>query len=136
MSDDDWMNQPEVQRLARQYERIAERANAPKRVKNGWIALARRFFQPGDRAPCVVCGKFKVIAQAHHIVPLEQQYDDGYEVPDQRYVWLCPNHHELVHVFIKRTERRVNATIANGDLSDDEFAITMKVVSLSAGEQK
>lgn len=122
----------ETLRIIEEYERMVERAKAPKRIKNAWIALARRCFDPGDREPCAVCGKFRVIAEAHHVVPLEAQYDRGYSEPDHGYIWLCPNHHQMVHVFLKRVDRRVTLTFADNDLSDKEFDAIQELFKLSA----
>lgn len=134
--DDTRMDDEEICQLAEDYELRVARANAPKREKNAWIALARRFFEPGNREPCAVCSKFRVITQAHHIVPLEAQFDSAYRTPDHRYVWLCPNHHELVHIVIGGAERRKTALATSGDLSDEEFKRLMHIFGLSASERK
>jgi hypothetical protein len=111
----------EIQRIADDFYLRAARAKAPQREKNAWVAAARRFFNPGDREPCRVCGKFQTIAQAHHLIPLEAQFDKGVRVPNHDFVWLCPNHHEVVHMFIKRSGRRILATTVDSDLSETEF---------------
>jgi hypothetical protein len=72
--------------------------------KNAWIAAARRDFLPSLRAPCIVCGKHRAITHAHHLIPLAQQYDRGFGEPNHRHVWLCPNHHVVVHAFIDSGE--------------------------------
>ena len=102
------------------------RAKAPIRDRNAWIATARRLFNPGEREECLVCGKFKAITEAHHLIPLEDQYDHGFRVPNQEFAWLCPSHHETVHVFIQGKDRK---TLLFGEsLSDGEFEIVMKLV--------
>lgn len=68
--------------------------------KNEWVAEARLGFNPGRRTDCHVCGKWRDIAHAHHVVPLAAQYDRGFGVPDHQHVWLCPNHHAVLHLMI------------------------------------
>lgn len=43
--------------------------------KSAWIASARLTFQPGPRKACYVCGGFGPITQAHHVIPLNEQFD-------------------------------------------------------------
>jgi hypothetical protein len=83
-----------------QYELQVARAAAPLRERTAWIKLARNVFDPGNREPCVICGKFQSITQAHHLIPLEDQYDGGFEIPNQEFAWLCPSHHDTVHLFL------------------------------------
>jgi hypothetical protein len=124
----------ETLRIIEDCERSVVRASTPKRMKNAWITLARRCFDPSDREPCAVCGKFRVIAQAHHVMPLEAQYDRGLREPNHTHVWLCPNHHEVVHIFLNRAERRITLTLADCDLSEREFEAVLALVRLSTGE--
>jgi hypothetical protein len=82
-------------------EVIASRANKllaskTRFSKAQWVALARIVFDPGPSQPCSVCG-WSLGTQAHHANPLGRQYDAGATVPDQTFVWLCPNHHFAVH---------------------------------------
>lgn len=72
--------------------------------KDAWIALARRSFRPARPAPCQVCGKYRDLAQAHHLVPLALQYDRGFRRIDHDHVWLCPTHHAAIHALIGRTD--------------------------------
>lgn len=65
--------------------------------KTRWIATARLLFQPGERRACTVCGRHRAIAQAHHVVPLASQFDRGFKEADHTHVWLCPNHHVVIH---------------------------------------
>jgi hypothetical protein len=123
----------EIQDLAEEYFLRADRARAPKRVKKAWIALARRCFQPSDRQPCIICCKFRVLAEAHHVIPLEAQYDRGFTEPDHRHVWLCPNHHQLLHVYIAGSDRKITATIADNDLSEDEWQAIFRLRRWSGG---
>lgn len=72
--------------------------NLPAAIaRQEWIREARRDFRPGDRQPCDVCGKYRSLAHAHHILPLAVQ--EG-PVPNQEFVWLCPTHHAAVHLLI------------------------------------
>jgi hypothetical protein len=89
-----------------------------------WIREARATFAPGERKPCDVCGKYRALSQAHHIVPLTQQRDDK---PNQEFVWLCPTHHAAVHLLISQSlSRRGRAGRWQiemiDEMDDDEFA--------------
>lgn len=68
--------------------------------KDEWILCARQIFAPGARQNCHVCGKYRFLTQAHHVLPLACQYDKGFKAPDQTYCWLCPTHHAAVHLMI------------------------------------
>jgi hypothetical protein len=126
MSDDE-----DLQRIFDNHERIEQRRRAPAIDREAWLMASRRMFDPGPRQDCWVCGKFKSIAQAHHIIPLTTQYDRGYKYPNQEHVWLCPNHHAMAHLFIQDDNRSMlqAALRARGrtmarvfpDLSEDEF---------------
>jgi hypothetical protein len=120
----------------------AEREAAGPRERDIWIMASRRIFAPGPRQPCCVCGKFKSISQAHHVVPLATQYDRGFKYPDQEHVWLCPNHHAMVHLYIPGDDRslepaamraRSRTTMAvSEDLSEEEFGRMMELMRRSA----
>lgn len=137
VSDDD-----EMRRLFEHHQLVEHRRLGPALDREAWIAVARRIFSPGERQPCCVCGKFKSIAQAHHVVPLTAQYDRGFRLPDQAFVWLCPNHHAMVHLFILSDDRslalpameaRAKTTSSlNEDLSEDEFGRLMELMQWSA----
>ena len=71
-----------------------------QRLKDKWIARARAVFEPSVRSGCYVCGKHRSITQAHHVIPLSDQYDRGFKDSDWEHVWLCPNHHVIVHLFL------------------------------------
>lgn len=64
-----------------------------------WIGDARAAFSPGERQPCEVCGKYRSLAHAHHIVPLACQTEAQ---PSHEHVWLCPTHHAAVHLLISQ----------------------------------
>lgn len=103
--------------------------------KRAWIAAARLSFNPGRREPCAVCGKFRSVAQAHHVAPLAEQFDQGFTEPDHEHVWLCPNHHAILHLWIDddvsdaRRGRRAAPTI--DDLGDDEIGRLLDLVGRS-----
>lgn len=97
MNEDD---QKAILRIIEIRDLKAFRKQADPVEREAWILVARRIFDPGERQPCFVCGKFKSIAQAHHVIPLTAQYDRGFELPDGEFVWLCPNHHAMAHTFI------------------------------------
>lgn len=71
-----------------------------QRIKNDWIRNARALFDPSERAPCHICGQFQATAEAHHVIPLADQYDRGFKKADHEHVWLCPNHHKVIHRFL------------------------------------
>jgi hypothetical protein len=56
----------------------------------------------GLAMPCTVCGEWEGFTDAHHVYPLSEQAKDGRKEADHEVVWLCPNHHRLVHRMIKR----------------------------------
>jgi hypothetical protein len=68
--------------------------------KQKWIVAARKAFRPGDRLWCSICDGYEDITHAHHVLPLSRQFDLGLRTPDQEFVWLCPNHHILVHIYL------------------------------------
>jgi hypothetical protein len=137
MSDED----NELQRLFENHELVERRRLGPAIDREAWIAASRRIYSPGDRQPCYVCGKFRSITQAHHVIPLTAQYDRGFKLPDQESVWLCPNHHTMVHLHIPTGERsmtvpsiraRSETTSAlNEDLTEDEFNKMMELMRRS-----
>lgn len=68
-----------------------------RHAKSQWIVSARKNFAPGDKQPCQVCGMYAEIAHAHHVLPLDIQYKIRINQPLHEHVWLCPNHHAMVH---------------------------------------
>ena len=123
----------ETLRYAARYERQVARAKGPVRDKTEWIKWARGSFDPGNREACVICGKFQNITQAHHLIPLEDQYDRGFQPPNQEFVWLCPSHHDTVHVFISQNEQKITVAISGeGSLSEQEFEGVLKLVREAA----
>lgn len=121
----------ELRRIIENYDLTEYRRSAGPLEREAWMGAARLIFDPGEREPCWVCGKFKGIAQAHHVIPLSQQYDRGFRVPDNEHVWLCPNHHTMAHLFIlqENPSTKIAAARARGrtlsalmpDLSEDEL---------------
>lgn len=79
---------------------LAGRRQARQHDKDEWVRKARALFDPTDRRPCCICLKHQSITHAHHVVPLARQFDLGYTEPDHVHVWLCPNHHAIVHLFL------------------------------------
>lgn len=75
-------------------------ADAVRFARADWVREARAAFAPGQRQPCKVCGKYRSLAQAHHIVPLACQV--GPE-PSHEHIWLCPTHHAAVHLLIAQS---------------------------------
>ncbi|MDH2341524.1 hypothetical protein [Bradyrhizobium sp. SSUT77] len=136
MSGDD-----ELQRLYDWRQLIERRRQGSRLDREAWVMAARQLFAPGERDPCHICGKFKGISQAHHVVPLTAQYDRGFKYPDQECVSLCPNHHAIVHLFIHVDGRSMArpAMRARGrttsalhvDLTDNEFDQMMELVRRS-----
>jgi hypothetical protein len=95
-------------------------------------AERRRPFKPGLAKPCEVCGRYKSLTHAHHVVPLHLQ-DEGTVIDE--YVWLCPTHHAAVHSFIKAARHGKpkgrdprSAISITLDLDTDELA---KIVDLA-----
>jgi len=68
--------------------------------RDAWVAIARADFKPSDRSGCAICGKFRSVAQAHHLTPLSKQFRGPATVADHAHAWLCPTHHVMVHVLI------------------------------------
>ncbi len=102
--------------------------------KTAWVAAARLGFQPGRRQPCAVCGRFRDIAEAHHVVPLAAQFDRGFQAPDHEHVWLCPNHHAAIHVMIASDDPARLGSKAAGviaDLSEAELRAILDLISRS-----
>lgn len=47
------------------FNEITNRSN-----KDKWLAKARLDFKPSAKQPCVVCDKYAIVAEAHHLYPL------------------------------------------------------------------
>lgn len=80
-----------------------ENRAAARSRRGDWIKVARTEFQElvrGRRKPCVVCGKHREFAHAHHSFPLSLQFECGLEEAVHDYQWLCPVHHKDVHVLL------------------------------------
>lgn len=94
---------PAVRAMVAANVQAAFREEREKRAfaKSAWIASARRAFQPGPRRACSVCGRYRSLADAHHIVPLGIQFDAGAPSPIQEFAWLCPTHHAAIHAIIR-----------------------------------
>lgn len=101
-----------------------------------FASLARDTFSPDGRCACTVCGQYKSLSQAHHIVPISMQFFRGFEFPQHDYVWLCPTHHVAVHIVIgqmKSTKTKASAACIGVvcDLSSEGLDILRKVVDLA-----
>jgi predicted HNH restriction endonuclease len=137
MSDED----DELQRIYDNYQLVEQRRLGSKLDRDAWIMASRQVFAPSERQACYVCGKFKSIAQAHHVVPLTAQYDRGFVLPDNEHVWLCPNHHTMVHRYIPEDDRSMRpaamrarsrtTTAFNDDLTMDEFERLLELMRRS-----
>lgn len=86
--------------IRRMGQLLAEKTTIARLTRDEWISQARLSFLPSERKPCVVCGRFASIAQAHHIFPLAAQWRFGVRSPIHDHEWLCPNHHVAVHILI------------------------------------
>jgi hypothetical protein len=121
--------------------RIGEIIIKRREAKAAWIAAARLEFAPDKRQPCIVCGKFRHVAHAHHAEPLAAQYDRGAERASHAHVWLCPTHHAILHVLIDRNpetdeEVRAHGRAAAGaieDVSEKELQALFDLMPLSRG---
>ena len=132
----------DIQRLYETHERVERRKREPALERDVWVLAARKLFDPGEREPCCICGCFKGISQAHHVIPLTMQYDRGFKYPDQEFSWLCPNHHAMVHLFIINGNRSITraAFRARGrttsavlpDLSEGELNKIFELVRMAA----
>jgi len=78
-------------------EAISER----KRQEMIWIKNARLSFDPGQSRQCSVCAEFDEITHAHHVLPLSEQARFRFVRPDHTFIWLCPNHHSIVHIMMR-----------------------------------
>ncbi len=66
-----------------------------------WLAEARISAPQMDPHPCHVCMFTFDLSHAHHVIPLSVQCDAGYQTPNHERVWLCPNHHAMVHYLLR-----------------------------------
>mgnify|MGYP001563316190 CR=1 FL=1 len=134
----------DIRRMIELHDLVEARRLAGSIEREAWIAASRQIFEPGPRGSCCVCGKFQSIAQAHHVVPLAAQYDRGFRLPNCERVWLCPNHHAMLHIIIPddnlsmtdsafRARNRRAGTVLE-DLSEDEFKTIMELVRRSMVE--
>lgn len=69
--------------------------------KSRWLMEARAEGNFGESGACDVCGHYAGLTHAHHIIPLAEQHERGFERPDHTHIWLCPNHHALVHALLR-----------------------------------
>ena len=109
---------------------LAQAKSRQQAANKAWIAAARAAFNPGQKQPCKVCGKFQSVAHAHHLTPLYRQIDR--KEPDQSFIWLCPTHHHGVHLCIEGSKRGVWPDLSG--FSDEEKLAMASVAKL--GEKK
>ena len=82
---------------------IHQEEEEQKRKRDAWLREARLNHNPGAKQDCYVCDDYFYIAHSHHILPLNEQYDLGFHRPLHCCVWLCPNHHSIMHSIISNT---------------------------------
>jgi hypothetical protein len=74
---------------------------AKKKKKRDWIAEQRKSIRIKRRSTCEHCFQHIEVTEAHHIVPLEEQYEIGMEYAEHDIIWLCPTHHAQLHILIR-----------------------------------
>lgn len=79
---------------------LGERQREKRRTKEEWIARSRAEVATPERQSCAVCGRYRAIAESHHILPLSIQYDLGTVDALQDAIGLCPSHHKALHYLI------------------------------------
>lgn len=114
-------------------ERFTHLSKEARRRKEAWIAYARSDFEPSQRSNCEVCGKFRRVAQAHHVIPLAFQFDRGGSPPDHEHVWLCPTHHAILHLLIAADDPSRVAQAC--DLADSELKVMQKLLRMASAPQ-
>lgn len=61
-----------------------------------------------EQEACFVCDKYKAITHLHHVVPVNEMAafiikHDLFDVPvPLPTIWLCPNHHAILHLLTRR----------------------------------
>lgn len=99
-------------------------------LRDAWIAVARSEFRASARESCCVCGKHRAITHAHHIVPLNWQYRIGIDNAYHSHVWLCPNHHTILHAFLDGDEVSKETSTAIHLLADTSKVEREKLLHL------
>jgi hypothetical protein len=90
----------------------------------------------GKPQACFICGKYESIAVQHHVRPIKYADSDisMNGVYKTHLVWLCPNHHALVHKWGKCKNYLEKAVLSSGCLSNDnERNEFFKIVEASYG---
>lgn len=64
----------------------------------------RLLYKPKEKQSCYICGKYKPVCEAHHVLKVSRAIEiiNQYEYQGEitiRIVWLCPTHHALYHKF-------------------------------------
>lgn len=90
------------------------------------IKRLREITPKSERQDCFVCGRFKCVAQQHHLLPVSEMadfvmkhslFDTQLYIPT---VWLCPNHHAIWHI-ISRQHMDDRTLEAFQSLAEDEI---------------
>jgi hypothetical protein len=70
---------------------------------------------------CFICGKYESITVQHHVRPIKYADSDisTHGVYKTNLVWLCPNHHALVHKWEKCKNYLEKAVLSSECLSND-----------------
>ena len=69
------------------------------------VIKAIRAIKPAEteRQDCYICGSFKAITHCHHVVPVSEvanwciKHDFDAWIFPSVFIWLCPNHHTILH---------------------------------------
>ena len=108
-------------------EFISQQKKEKQAIKTAWIENSRNLLVTGEKEPCFICGKYKAVSHAHHVVPLHWQYEHGFKEPNNNFVWLCPTHHVLAHKYIDGLIK--NTFPDNSELPANEIDAIYEVIS-------
>lgn len=90
-----------VAAIGRCYDK--EHLDSVAQKRRAWLSQARADFAAFGRSPrraCEVCESHTDFVHAHHSFPLALQFECGVVDPYQDHQWLCPVHHNRVHMFL------------------------------------
>lgn len=125
----------------RAMRRMGELVIVQKQKREQWVNTARATFSAGEQRACEVCGKYRSLTHAHHIMPLHLQYQFGTRLPDHEFLWLCPNHHAAVHLLIsqflaRRLEASKTVCTMTAEMEPSEFNSTFNIFELFRGRYR
>lgn len=102
--------------------------------KRQWFTMARTLFcdVQSPRKPCEVCGLYGDLTEAHHIVPLIDQWLAGFDTPIHAHAWLCPTHHKLVHKALKAKDAQAAILSSVDDKGNQDAAVLALVLKAKA----